>query len=227
MRAALVYGLLRVVKAASRLLYHHDVRWIGDVPPDPWDDLRLVAILNHTSLFEPLFAGGVPNRFLWSVAQRAVVPVAEKTATRPVVGRFFRRVAADVEPISRERDETWERYVTRASEPGRLAVLLPEGRMKRADGRDAHGEPMTVRGGIADLLSAIDGGRILLAYSGGLHHVHAPGERCPRPFRVLRMRLESMEIADYRERLMRRAGPDGFKAAVISDLTRRRDEHCP
>lgn len=227
MRRVFVYGLLRAVKATSRLFYHHDTRWVGDVPSDPWSDLRLVAILNHTSLFEPLFAGGVPNRFLRSVADRAVVPVAQKTASRPLVGRFFRRVAAHVEPITRERDETWDRFVARASEPGRLAVILPEGRMKRATGRDAHGEPMTVRGGIADLLLGIEGGRMLLAYSGGLHHVQAPGERWPRPFRVLRMRLESLEIERYRARLLERAGRDGFKAAVISDLTRRRDEHCP
>lgn len=228
MRALFVYLVLRGVKAASRLFYHHDVRWIGEVPPrDPWEDLRLVVILNHTSLFEPLFAGGVPNRFLWSVASRAVVPVAEKTANRPLVGRFFSRVAAHVEPVTRERDETWERYVARAGEPGRLAVILPEGRMKRKDGLDRHGDPMTLRGGVADLIREIPGGRMLVAYSGGLHHVQAPGERCPHPFRVLRMRLQSLDIADYRSRLVSESGEEGFKEAVIRDLTRRRDMHCP
>lgn len=227
MRSVLIYGLLRVIKALSRLFYHHDMRWVGQVPDDPWSELRLVAILNHTSLFEPLFAGGVPNRFLWDVANRAVAPVAEKTVDRPLVGRFFRRVAAHVEPVTRERDESWDRFVSRAAEPGRLAVILPEGRMKRPTGRDAHGEPMTVRGGIADLIREIPDGRMLLAYSGGLHHVQAPGEPCPRPFRVLRMRLESVEIGTYRERLLAEGGAEGFKAAVIRDLTRRRDRHCP
>lgn len=227
MRTALVYAMLRLVKSASRLLYHHDVRWIGDVPDDPWADLRLVAILNHTSLFEPLFAGAVPHRFLWSVARSAVVPVAEKTAHRPVAGRFFRRVAAHVEPVTRERDESWARYVRRARETGRMAVLLPEGRMKRPDGRDARGEPMTVRGGIADLILGIPEGRMLLAYSGGLHHVQAPGERWLRPFEELRLRLEWVDIERYRERLLEEAGRQGFKEAVVRDLTRRRDEHCP
>lgn len=227
MHSVFVYLVLRVVKAASRLLYHHDMRWIGDVPRDPWADLRLVVILNHTSLYEPLFAGGVPNRFLWSVARRAVVPVAEKTATRPLVGRFFSRVAAEVEPVTREHDHTWERFVNRAREPGRLAVLLPEGRMKRRDGLDRHGEPMTIRGGVADLIREISDGRMLLAYSGGLHHVQAPGDTCPSLFEVIRMRLESLGIADYRSRLMAEAGEEGFKGAVIRDLTRRRDTHCP
>lgn len=227
MRPLLVYLMLRGVKAVSRLLFHHDMRWIGEVPRDPWADLRLVVILNHTSLYEPLFAGGVPNRFLWSVASRAVVPVAQKTATRPLVGRFFSRVAAEVEPVTRERDHTWERFVARAREPGRLAVILPEGRMKRRDGLDRHGEPMTIRGGIADLIREIPDGRMLLAYSGGLHHVQAPGDRWPRLFQVIRMRLESLEIADYRSRLMSEAGEEGFKRAVIRDLTRRRDTRCP
>lgn len=226
MRGVLIYGLLRGIKALSRLFYHHDMRWVGEVPEDPWSDLRLVAILNHTSLFEPLFAGGVPNRFLWDVASRAVAPVAEKTVDRPLVGRFFSRVAAHVEPVTRERDESWDRFVRRAAEPGRLAVILPEGRMKRPDGRDAHGEPMTVRGGIADLILEIPDGRMLLAYSGGLHHVQAPGEPLPRPFRVLRMRLESIDIGTYRDRLLEEGGRKGFKAAVIRDLTRRRDRYC-
>jgi len=227
MRCFFVYLMLRAIKSTSRLFYHHDMQWIGDVPRDPWADLRLVAILNHTSLYEPLFAGGVPNRFLWSVASRAVVPVATKTAKRPLVGRFFSRVAAHVEPVTRQRDRTWVRYVEAASEPDRLAVILPEGRMKRPTGRDAHGRPMTIRGGIADLIESIPDGRMLLAYSGGLHHVQAPGERWPHPFRVIRMRLESLDIASYRRRMLEAAGREGFKGAVIRDLTRRRDTLCP
>lgn len=228
LRRLLVYLLLRGVKGGSRLLYHHDFQWVGGVPDHPWnDDLRLVILLNHTSLFEPLFAGGVPNRFLWSVACRAVVPVAEKTASRAMVGRFLSSIAAQVEPVTRERDESWNRYVERASAPGRLAILLPEGRMKRRGGRDARGEPLTVRGGIADLIRVIPEGRMLLAYSGGLHHVQAPGDPWPRPFEVLRMRLELVELESYRRRILESAGPDEFKAAVVRDLTRRRDEHCP
>ena len=46
--------------------------------------------------------------------------------------------------------------------------------MKRANGMDLEGMPMTIRGGVADLLMAIPGGRMLIAYSGGLHHVQVP-----------------------------------------------------
>ena len=62
MRDKLIYPLLLGVKVASCAFYRFDVSWIGRRPPDPWSNLRLVLFLNHTSLFEPLFAGWVPCR---------------------------------------------------------------------------------------------------------------------------------------------------------------------
>lgn len=227
LRTGLTYALLRGVKGASRLLYHHDFRWVGPVPDDPWADVRVVAVLNHTSLFEPIFAGAVPNRFLRDVAERGVVPVARKTADRAVVGRFFRSVAGNVVSVTRERDESWNRFVEACRDRSAMAVLLPEGRMMRRDGLDAYGQPMTVRGGIADVLRCVEEGRMILAYSGGLHHVHAPGDLLPRLFRTVRMRAQSVDIAAYRRRLLAEAGDEGFKKAVVEDLTRRRDRHCP
>jgi hypothetical protein len=109
-----------------------------------------------------------------------------------------------------------------------MVLILPEGRMMRRNGLDANGQPMTVRGGIADILDALPSGRMLLAYSGGLHHVQAPGELLPRPFRRLWLHLEVVEIADYRAERQREATSDaGFKRAVVGDLERRRDVHCP
>ena len=99
--------------------------------------------------------------------------------------------------------------------------------MKRANGLDAEGKPMTVRGGIADILESIGEGRMLIAYSGGLHHVQAPGERFPRLFKTVRMRLEVVDIAAYREPRLARTARRGFKRAVVDDLERRRDLHCP
>jgi hypothetical protein len=100
--------------------------------------------------------------------------------------------------------------------------------MMRANGLDAEGKPMTVRSGIADLLEAIGKGRMLLAYSGGLHHVQAPGQRLPRLFKRIRMNLEVVDIAAYNAaRLAEGGGPKGFRRAVVADLERRRDELCP
>jgi hypothetical protein len=226
-RAYFVFLLLLLVKAFARTFYRIDAKFIGDVPPDPWRRHSLVAILNHTSLYEALFAGICPNHFLWRMARHGVVPIARKTADRALVGRFYGLVAQRVISITRERDESW-REVLRTIDPDAMVMILPEGRMKRASGLDSEGKPMTVRGGIADILETIGDGRMLLAYSGGLHHVQMPGERFPRLFKTIRMRLEVVDIGSYREARMAEAGRErGFKRAVAEDLERRRDTYCP
>ncbi len=226
MRSYLVFLLLLLVKAVTRCLYRLDVKWIGDVPPDPWRHIRVCGILNHTSLYEALLAAGCPNHFLWRIARHGVVPIAQKTAGRAVVGRFYGMVAARVISISRERDETWSE-VLRQIDPDAMVLILPEGRMKRANGLDSQGKPMTVRGGIADILETMNEGRFLIAYSGGLHHVQTPGEKFPRLFKRIRLRLEVLDIAAYRQTCLEEGGVKGFRRAVVNDLERRRDTVCP
>jgi hypothetical protein len=222
--SALSYPLLLGIQTLSRVFWRHDARWVAPPPADPWSDLRILAILNHTSLYEPILAGGVPRALMRRIAHHGVVPVAEKTLRRPVVGRFFRLVAPDVVPVTRVRDQTWNEVTSRIR-PDSLVAILPEGRMKRATGLDKDGNPMTVRGGIADLLRAIPSGNMLVAYSGGLHHVQHPGELLPRPFQTVRLRLELLDIAAYRDGLVEEHGRHGFKLAVIRDLETRRDLH--
>jgi hypothetical protein len=152
------------------------------------------------------------------------VPAADKTIRRPLVGILFRLVARHVVPISRERDHTWVAVLQRI-DPDSMVVMAPEGRMKRRDGLDSSGQPMTVRGGIADVLEALGGGRMLLAYSGGLHHIQVPGERLPRLWKRLPMRLEVVDIAAYRRGLQAEGARD-FKLAVKRDLEGRRDLYC-
>jgi hypothetical protein len=225
LRTIMVFTLLTSLRFVSRIFYRFDFQFIGPTPPDPWGDLGLVAFLNHTSLFEPVFLGGVPNRFIWRLAAHGVVPAADKTTGRPLVGLIFRFVAHHVIAITRERDETWFR-VLRQIDPASMVIIAPEGRMKRANGLDVNGKPMTVRGGIADILLAVKQGRMLLAYSGGLHHVQIPG-RAPRAFKTVRMRLENLDVSDYISEMMARGGPEMFKKNVMADLDQRRDAHAP
>lgn len=225
MKQNLVYTLLLGIKAFSASFYRFNIQWIGDIPSDPWAKLRLVLLMNHTSLYEPLFAGFLPNRFLRNIAFNGLVPVADKTINRPVVGQFFRRVAGNVTSISRARDLTWEKFLSDIK-PDSLVIIAPEGRMKRANGLDREGNKMTVRGGVADLLGAIPMGRMLIAYSGGLHHIQIPSQLIPKMFKTLHMKIENLDIARYRDSLMRRYGPDGFKGGVIHDLQHRRDAYC-
>ena len=106
-----------------------------------------------------------------------------------------------------------------------MVVIAPEGRMKRETGLDLHGKPMTVRGGVADIMLAIEHGRMLLAYSGGLHHVQIPG-KIPNLFERVQMRIENLEISDYVAEQMAKGGADEFKKNVIRDLEGRRDNYC-
>jgi len=221
----MVFTMLLTLKYVSRIFYRYDVAWVGDVLPDPWRKIRLVAFLNHTSLFEPVFLGGVPNHFVWRLAAHGVVPAADKTTGRPLVGMIFKFVAHHVVAITRERDHTWFQLLNRI-DPHSMVIILPEGRMKRANGLDLHGNPMSVRGGIADILLAMKEGRMLIAYSGGLHHVQHPGG-FPRIFKIVRLRLEILDIAAYIEEMMRNGGADQFKKNVMRDLDRRRDFYCP
>jgi len=226
-RAYLVFTLLVLVKLFARLFYRIESKFIvGDAPPDRWRHHRLVAILNHTSLYEALFAGVCPASFLWRLAHHGVLPLAQKTADRAVVGRFYSTVAKRVIPITRERDETWKE-VLRQIDPDAMVIILPEGRMKRANGLDSEGKPMTVRGGIADILETMGDGRMLIAYSGGLHHVQVPGERFPRLFKTIRLSLEAVDMAAYRATRLEEGGAKGFRRAVVKDLERRRDLYCP
>jgi hypothetical protein len=227
LRSYVSFAVLLGAKAFSKLFYRLAIRWVGRVPDDPWSGIRLIAMLHHTSLYEPIFAAGAPDRLLWEIARNGVVPVATKTTDRPLVGRFFRLVARNVVPVTRQRDESWDELLSKIDNPDAIVVILPEGRMKRTTGLDAEGQPMTIRGGIADILRVLPGGRMLIVYSGGLHHVQAPGEKLPRLFKNVRLRLETLDIEAYRSELARRAGEAGFKAAVIEDLTRRRDLYCP
>ena len=221
----MVCSMLTTLKYVSRIFYRYDFAWVGDVPSRPWHDIRLVAFLNHTSLFEPVFLGGVPNHFIWRLAAHGVVPAADKTTGRPLVGLIFKFVAHQVVAITRERDHTWFQLLS-AIDPDSMVIIAPEGRMKRANGLDVNGNPMSVRGGIADILLAMKEGKMLIAYSGGLHHVQVPG-RVPRIFKTVRMRLEIVDIARYIDEMMRNGGAAEFKKNVMRDLDRRRDFYCP
>lgn len=225
LRSAIVFSLLYSLKILSRVFYRHDWEWVGNALPNPWKNLRLVVFLNHTSLFEPLFLAVPPASFIWRLAAHGVVPAADKTTDRPLVGMLFRFIAHQVIPITRQRDDTWTQVLGTIAKNSMVAIA-PEGRMKRANGLDLHGKPMTVRGGVADILLALQEGRMLLAYSGGLHHVQVPGH-IPNVFETVRLRTEVLDIADYIALMMKDGGPEQFKRNVIRDLEQRRDHYCP
>jgi hypothetical protein len=222
------FAILIGVKAVARTFYRGDARGIdgGPIPGYPWDKIRLICLLNHTSLYEPLFAAVVPNRFMWQIASRAVVPIAEATFERSILGRFLRTMVPQAVSITREPDHTWDELLRKIDDHA-MVIILPEGRMRRANGLDRHGKPMTARGGVAHILEKMDSGQMLMAYSGGLHHVQIPGQRFPHLFKTISMRFELLDIAEYRAQMEAAAAGGRLKNAVKADLDRRRDLYCP
>jgi 1-acyl-sn-glycerol-3-phosphate acyltransferase len=227
MRSIPVFLAMLLWKAVCRLFYRFDVEWVGDPPADRWDALRIIAILNHTSLLEPILLAVVPNRVIWQLARGGVVPIASKTMDRRAAGWAFRFAGRRVIPVSRKRDVSWQEVLRYCCGPEAITVIFPEGRMLRRTGLDSDGRPMTIRSGVADLLAGIPSGRMLLAYSGGLHHIAAPGDRFPRLFKRIALRLEVIDIPEYRAELGGIRDPDGFRRRVVEDLTQRRNLHSP
>jgi len=225
MRSVLVFLLLLGVRAASRLLFRLHEDWVPTKPAEMADDTRIVSILNHTSLYEPLIAGFASTKLLWRFARHGVLPVAEKTMKRPI-GLFFKFLVRNTVTVTRQRDSTWDEVLNKIDHQA-LVIILPEGRMKRRTGLDSKGRSMSVRAGIAEIIEALPDGKILSVYSGGLHHIQAPGERIPRPFKPILCRFEMIDIAAYKNELKASYPELKFSRAVIADLTRRRDEYCP
>lgn len=180
----------------SRIFYRFNISWTSPPPKDAWKNIRVFAFLNHTSLLEPLFLGACPLDFLWDAAARTTVPGADKTMNRPLVGRFYKYFTPRTVSISRKRDDTWDGFLDGIA-PDSLVAIAPEGRMKRSNGLDANGKPMSVRGGIADILCFLEQGKMLIAYSGGLHHVNRPGEHTLRLFQTLNICFQLVDIEVY------------------------------
>lgn len=226
MRRIFNFLVLLFLKIFVRLFYRLECEWVPEPPEDPWRDYRILAILNHTSLFEWMFIGLVPVKAIWYISGHAMVPIADITIRRPIVGTFYKMLAPHLLPITRQADRTWESVVEFVRDD-LMVIILPEGRMKRLDGRDKEGRTMSVRGGIADIMQCIDEGTMLIAYSGGLHHVQAPGQHLPRLFKTLKMRFEEVDIAEYKRELDAAEDPQVFKTNVKRDLEARRDRYCP
>lgn len=192
----LTRGLAFSVKALTHLFFRVEVSWVSPPAEDAWQNIRVFAFLNHTSLLEPLFLAAMPASFLWDAASRTLIPGADITMKRPIVGRFFKYFSPKTVAITRKRDESWDHFLAQI-QPDSLVALAAEGRMMRANGLDKDGQPMSVRGGIADILRIVGQGKLLVGYSGGLHHINIPGQRAFRLFKTIRIRYELIDIADY------------------------------
>ena len=97
--------------------------------------------------------------------------------------------------------------------------------MKRPNGLDKHGKPMTVKSGVTDVLELLGKGHMLLAYSGGLHALMSGRKLFPRLFQRLEIRLEVLDIASYVSRFQKDDGSLD-RVAIVQDFETRRDRYC-
>ncbi len=214
------------LKGLRYVFYPTQIQWIQKPAAENWDDIRLIFILNHTSLFEFIYAGAIPFKFLVRMSQKLVFPVAKETLAHTFYGRSLKMLAPEVVPVTRRRDRTWQDFLAQLK-PDTILIVMPEGRMKRPDGFDKQGQPMTVKGGALDILNKFSTDKALLVYSGGLHHVLPPGKYVPRIFKRLAVGLEAIDINDYLHTLASNTEGLPLKAVVAKDLEARRDRYCP
>jgi hypothetical protein len=224
--AGLRLYLLLILKGLRYVFYPTGVQWIQKPGSDKWDDLRLIFILNHTSLFEFVYAGVIPFRFLARMSRKLVFPVAEKTILNQYYGAILKTLAPHVISVSRRRDHTWKRFLDQLT-TDTILIVMPEGRMKRPNGLDKHGGAMTVRGGALEILKKFSGEKALLVYSGGLHHVLPPNRYLPRIFKRIAVALEAVDIDTYLNALKKSKSGLPLRDLVARDLEARRDRYCP
>ena len=226
MRSLLGFFIVMCIRTLSLLFWRLEWKWIN--PPlnakDIWQRGRVMVLMNHTSLYEPLFCPIMPIGFTWNFISRMSAPAADKTLNRPIVGTFWKLMIPRAKAISRKRDDTWVEFMEDIAADS-IIVIAPEGRMKRPDGLDKDGKPMTVKGGIVDILTRTNEGTLVLFYSGGLHHVQSPGETFPRPLKTIKMNLEWLDIVEYKKQFS--SDPQTFRAQVIADFQHRLETNCP
>ena len=219
-RRIIVFFVLSSVKFLGKLFYSFEIE--GEEIKD-WSDIRLIAWINHTSLFDILLICVFPYRYFWKASKHCISPIAEKTIKRPLVGKIFGNLTNKKSTVSQKRDDTWGQFLDSINDSS-IVGLFPEGRMKRKNGLDKYGNELSIKGGIADILKKIDNGKMLIIYSGGMHHIQSPGDSFPRLFQKVKIRLEIANIENYKKNLPQ-TDHEIFKTEVINDLTERRSHN--
>ncbi|NVJ62080.1 MAG: 1-acyl-sn-glycerol-3-phosphate acyltransferase [Gammaproteobacteria bacterium] len=219
------FTLLYTIKLLALIFYRFDVNWLSEKTVYKNANVRLMVLLNHTSLFEPLFVRLAPHSMIKDISTNLIAPGADITIQRPIVGKLFRSLLPGIIPISRKRDDSWNNFLKKIDSDSFVAIL-PEGRMRRKDGNDKFGKPMTVRGGVADILNKLNQGDLLFVYSGGLHHVQIPGQTLPKIFQTIKVNLEIIDIAEYKQQLSANT-TEQFRENILNDMQWRLENKLP
>jgi len=123
LRTLMVFSMLTALKYVSRIFFRYDISWVGDVPPDPWGRLRLVAF----STIPPLRAGlprRRPQQFRLALAAHGVVRGGEDNRTAACRDHF--QVRAIMSSPSHASATTRVSGVE-PRRPKSMVVIAPEG----------------------------------------------------------------------------------------------------
>lgn len=224
LRRILAFFLLTSIKIISHIFYRNDIKYISSDGKKHFKEARIFVFLNHTSLYEPLFLCALPFSFLWKIAGYNRSPGANITLSRPIVGLFWKILLPRMAAITRKRDDTWHAFLNSIRETD-LIMIAPEGCMKRANGLNKDGNKMTVRGGIAEILEKINDGYMVLALSGGLHHIQVPGQKIPKLFKKISLNVEFVDVKKYKAEIQKRTGET--RRLIVEDLQWRLENSCP
>lgn len=214
------FNLLASLKLAGYLIYPSRLEWISKEPKE-WQEVSLILILNHTSLFEFVYGVSLPFSFLRELSKRLIIPVAASTMKNPFGNFVFSNLAPKTVQLTRRRDQSWQGFLDSIDSKD-ICIFMPEGRMKRLNGLDKSGKPMTVKTGVVDLLQKFSGKKMVIVYSSGLHHVLAPGQRLPRIFKKIFAKAELISVDSYLEQF----SETNLYESIPKDLEKRRDHHC-
>jgi 1-acyl-sn-glycerol-3-phosphate acyltransferase len=224
MRHLLAFLILAMLKIISSVFYRRELTWLNEPPENPFDKARVFVLLNHTSLYEPVYLSALSFRYLWKLTKNLSVPGADVTLKRPIVGLFWKLMMPNISSVSRKSDNTWRSYLESIKKDS-IVLIAPEGRMKRPNGLDKNGRPMTVKPGIADIIMTIPEGGMILCLSGGLHHIQKPGEHFPKVFKTIRMNFVYLELSEYRKKFPGTVMEQ--KLQITKDLQKYLETSCP
>ena len=216
------FVFLGLIKIFGYILYPTKLNWISQKPKN-WDDVSLILILNHTSLFEFVYSTTLPYSFINNLSKKLVLPVASKTLAKPVSGFIFSKLAPKIVSLSRKRDASWDYFLSQIDSSNDICIFMPEGQMKRSNGLDKNGNPMIVKTGVFEILNKFKSQNMVIFYSHGLHHVMAPEMKFPRIFKKISADIEYLKVKDYLDQFKDSQSP---AKEIASDLQKRRDQYC-
>ncbi len=219
------FFLFLILKSLRLIFYPTRLRWVQQPTGKSWENVNLIFVLNHTSLFEQIFVGITPIKFLYRMSKSFVLPAAQETLKHPFFGSFIKILSPRVVPITRKRDESWAHFLKQIKKDN-ILIAMPEGRMKRPNGLDKDGKKMTVRGGAYEMLDRYRHREAIFLYSDGLHHILPPGSYFPKVFKTLSATLEAVQVGEYLDALAKKYPDEHLKFVVANDLDRRRDFYC-